>query len=161
MLCLVLSHSVVSNSLWPCGPQPSRFLCPWAFSRQEYWSGLSFPFPGALPDPGIEPVSPALAGGCFTPGPLGKSLVYISLPLSFPGGSESKASACKVEDLGSIPETWVRSLSQEDPLEKEVAIHSSTLAWKTPWMEKPGAGYSPWGHKESDMTERLHFHFLL
>ena len=36
------------------------------FPRQEYWSGLSFPPPGYLPDPGIEPVSPALAGGLFT-----------------------------------------------------------------------------------------------
>ena len=45
------------------------------FSRQEYWSGLPFPFPGDLPDPGIEPtppVSPALAGGFFTTAPLGK-----------------------------------------------------------------------------------------
>ena len=37
--------------------------------------------------------------------------------------------------------------------------HSSTLAWKIPWMEEPGAGYSPRGPKEWDMTERLHFHF--
>ena len=36
------------------------------FSRQEHWSGLPFPSPGALLDPGIEPESPALAGGCFT-----------------------------------------------------------------------------------------------
>jgi len=36
------------------------------FSRQEYWSGLPFPPPGDLPDPGIEPVSPALADGFFT-----------------------------------------------------------------------------------------------
>ena len=36
------------------------------FSRQKYWSGLPFPSPGDLPDPGIEPGSPALAGGCFT-----------------------------------------------------------------------------------------------
>ena len=41
--------------------------------RQEYWSELPFPFPGDLPDPGIEPVSPALAGRCFTTKPLGKS----------------------------------------------------------------------------------------
>ena len=34
-------------------------------------------------------------------------------------------------------ETWVRSLGQEDPLEKEMATHSSALAWKTPWMEEP------------------------
>ena len=36
----------------------------------------------------------------------------------------------------------------------------STLAWEIPWMEEPG-GCSPWGHEESDMTERLHFHFSL
>ena len=36
------------------------------FSRQEYWSGLPFPSPGDLPDPGIKPGSPALAGGFFT-----------------------------------------------------------------------------------------------
>jgi len=39
------------------------------FSRQEYWSGLLFPLPGDLPDPGIEPVPPALAGSFFTTGP--------------------------------------------------------------------------------------------
>ena len=37
------------------------------FSQQGYWSGLPFPFPGDLPDPGIEPQHPALAGGLFTP----------------------------------------------------------------------------------------------
>ena len=48
---------------------PVRLLCPWDFSRQEYWSGLPFPSPGDLPDPGIEPVSlasPALAGRFLT-----------------------------------------------------------------------------------------------
>ena len=44
-----------------------------------------------------------------------------------------------------------------DPLEKEMATHSSTLARKIPWRIL--VGYSPWGRKESDMTERLHFHF--
>ena len=56
-------------------------------------------------------------------------------------------------------EIWVRSLGWEDSLEKEMAIHSSTLAWKIPWMEELGAGYCPWGRKESGMTERLHFLF--
>ena len=42
------------------------------FPRQEYWSGLPFPSPGALPNPGIEPASPALAGGFFTTEPSGK-----------------------------------------------------------------------------------------
>ena len=42
------------------------------FPRQEYWSGLPFPSPGDLPNPGIEPISPALAGGFFTTEPSGK-----------------------------------------------------------------------------------------
>ena len=46
----------------------------------------------------------------------------------FPGGSEVKASAWNAGDPGSI-------LGQEDPLEKEMSTHSSTLAWKIPWME--------------------------
>ena len=48
----------------------------------------------------------------------------------FPGGSDGKVSA--------VWETQVRSLGQEDPLEKEMATHSSILAWKIPWTEKPG-----------------------
>ena len=54
-----------------------------------------------------------------------------------------------VKRLPTMQETRVQSLGQEDLLEKEMAIHSSTLAWKIRWM----AGYSPWGRKESDMTE--------
>ena len=50
-------------------------------------------------------------------------------------------------------ESWVRSLVWEDPLEKGMAIHSSILAWRIPWTEESLAGYSPWGCKESDMTE--------
>ena len=42
-----------------------------------------------------------------------------------------------VKNLPALRETWVRSLGQEDPLEKEVEIHSSILAWKIPWMEEP------------------------
>ena len=43
-----------------------------------------------------------------------------------------------VKCLPAMQETQVLSLDQEDPLEKEMAIHSSTLAWKIPWMEEPG-----------------------
>ena len=46
--------------------------------------------------------------------------------------------AQRVKRLPSVQETWVRSLGGEDPLEKEMATHASILAWKTPWMEKPG-----------------------
>ena len=43
-----------------------------------------------------------------------------------------------VKCLPAMRETWVLSLGWEDPLEKEMATHSSTLAWKIPWTEKPG-----------------------
>ena len=59
-LMYMVSRSVVSDSLRPHGLQLARLLCPWGFSRQEYWSGLPCPPPGDLPNPGIEPRSPAL-----------------------------------------------------------------------------------------------------
>ena len=43
-----------------------------------------------------------------------------------------------VKHLYAMLETWFLSLGQEDPLEKEMATHSSTLAWKIPWIEEPG-----------------------
>ena len=43
-----------------------------------------------------------------------------------------------VKLLSTMQETWVRSLGWEDPLEKEMAIHSSTIVWKIPWTEEPG-----------------------
>ena len=67
--------------------------------------------------------------------------------------------AQRVKRLPAVQETWVRSLGREEPLEEEMATHSSTLAWTIPCMEEPGAGYSPWGRK-LNTTERLHFHFL-
>ena len=99
-----------------------------------------------------------------------------------------------VKRLSTMCETWVQSLGRKDPLEKEMAIHSSTIAWVKPpksaiaWdldssqvgdregngtplqypcLENPMDGgawqapYSPWGRKESDTTERLHFTSLL
>ena len=66
-----------------------------------------------------------------------------------------------VKLLSTMQETWVQSLGQEDSLEKEMATHYSTLAWKIPWTEELGAGYCPWGCKESGTTERLHFHCQL
>ena len=54
-----------------------------------------------------------------------------------------------VKNLPAMQETWVRSLSWEDSLEEDMATHSSILA------QRSLVGYSPWGYKESDMTERL------
>ena len=60
--------------------------------------------------------------------------------------------AQRVKCLPAMQETRVRFLGREDPLEKEVATHSSILAWKIPRMESL-VGYSPQGQEESDMTE--------
>ena len=58
------NHSVVFDSLQPCRLQPTKFLSI-GFSRQEYWSGLSFPSPGDLPDPRDRTQVPCIAGRCF------------------------------------------------------------------------------------------------
>ena len=51
---------------------------------------------------------------------------------------ESSLVAQRLKHLPGMRETWVRSLGREDPLVKEMATHSSTLAWKMPWTEEPG-----------------------
>ena len=62
--------------------------------------------------------------------------------MGFPGSSDGEESACNARDR-------IRSLSQEDPLEKGMATHSPLFAWRIPWTEEPG------GLKESDTTEQL------
>ena len=60
-----------------------------------------------------------------------------------------------VKHLPTMWETQVQSLGREDLLEKEMATHSSILAWRISWAEERGRLYSPWGRKESDTTEQL------
>ena len=60
--------------------------------------------------------------------------------------------------LPAMRESQVQSLGREDPLEKEMATHSSILAWRNPWTEELG-GLQSTGSKESETTEQLHFHF--
>ena len=59
-----------------------------------------------------------------------------------------------VKNLPAMRQTWVWSLSQKEPLEKGMAIHSSILAWRIPWTEKPD-GLQSRGRKEPDTTEQL------
>ena len=68
--------------------------------------------------------------------------------LDFPDGAYGKACAYNAGDP-------VRSLGREDPLEKEMATHSRTLAWKAPRTQEPGRLQST-GRKQSDTAERLH-----
>ena len=60
------------------------------------------------------------------------------------------------KNLPVMQKTWVRSLGQEDPLEKGIATHFSMLAWRIP-IDRSLAGHGPWGSKESDTTEWLFF----
>ena len=59
-----------------------------------------------------------------------------------------------VKNLPPVQETLVQSLGWEDPLEKRMTTRSSILIWEIPWTEEP-MGYSPWGHRELDVTEQL------
>ena len=90
------SRTVVSDSLWPHGLQPTRLLCPWDFPGKS--TGV----------------------GC-----------HIQYSWAF-------LLAQMVKNLPAMQQTRVRSLGREDPLEKDMAPHSSTLAWRIPWIEEPG-----------------------
>ena len=92
----VPSRSIASDSSQPHGLQPAQLLCRWGFSRQEYWSGLPCVSPADLPDPGMEPRSPALQAESLQSKPPGKPIFIANL------SSNGKESACNAGDLGSI-----------------------------------------------------------
>ena len=128
------------------------------FSRQEYWSGLPFHTPGDLLNPGIEPMSHeslAQADRFFTAVPSYQlfidaswvplrellQLTYhinINVFLEFMFESRTSMVTQMVKCLSTMRETGVRALGREDPLEKEMAIHSNIIAWKIPWTEGHG-----------------------
>ena len=66
--------------------------------------------------------------------------------MGFPGGSEVKASAWNAGDL-------VRSLGREDPLEKEMATHSSILTWRIPWMQEPDGLQSTGSQSQTRLSD--------
>ena len=103
------------------------------FPRQEYWGGFPFPTPVDLPVSGIKPVSLSLLHWQAGSLPLA--------PLDMRLGNKNWKSTSSV------------SVGEGN------GTHSSTLAWQIQWRSL--VGYSPWGHKESDTTERLPFHFSL
>ena len=108
--CLRLCISLTGRAVFYCsGPRP--------FWHQEPISR--------------ETVFPGLPGGWFQDDSSALGLLCPLFPKGFPGGSDGEESAWKGDDP-------VRSLGQEDPLEKEMATHSSILAWRIPWTEEPG-----------------------
>ena len=81
---------------------------------------------------------------------------FLLASLSVIPSTRTSLVAQMVKCLSTVRETWVQSLGWEDPLEKEMAIHSSILPGKS-HGQRSLEGYSPWGCKESGTIERLHF----
>ena len=115
------------------------------FSRPEYWSGELFLSPGDLPNPGIETRSLALQADSWLAEPPGKpkntgvvSQFFLTQELNRSLLHYASLVAQRLKHLPAMRETHVRSLGQEDPLEKEMATHSTILAWRIPWTEDPG-----------------------
>ena len=95
-----LSHVRFFGTPWTVACQAPPFM---EFSRQEYWSGLPFPSPGDLPDPGIKPGSPALQADALPSEPLGKPIVGQGDQLN----SQDSNGAWK-ENYGFVPRIWGR-----------------------------------------------------
>ena len=89
-----LRQLTAAVNIFHCLSRVQLFVTPWTvayqappsmgFSRQEYWSGVPFPSPGDLPNPGIEPGSPAFQADALTSEPPGKPRFTVTLPYSFP-----------------------------------------------------------------------------
>ena len=140
---------ICSQSLQSC----PLFVTPWTvasqaplsmgFPRQEYWSGLPFPPPGDLLDPGIKPtplMSPALAGGFFT--------------TSATWEAHTKRASLERTHLTPVISLYARTESNivfkstsRSSTEKAMATQSSALAWKIPWTEEPGRLQSMGSHR--------------
>ena len=113
------------------------------FSRQEYWSGLPFPSLGDLPNPAIEPGSPALQADSLPAEPgeklhlllvdFKKTMFYLLLEYGW-----TSLVTQTVKNMPAVRETLDQFLGWEDLLEKEMETHSSTLAWKIPRTNEPG-----------------------
>ena len=172
----LLSHSWLFETPWTVAGQAPTSM---GFSRKEYWSGLPFPSPRDLPNSETESRSPALQADSLPSEPPGKPILINqthfavwwtglegmerpSLPficdrsqsldwlLYVSHSSVGKESTCNAGDLG-----WFRGL--EDPLEKEMATHSSILAWEIPWTEEAG-GQQSIGSQKLDTTQGLNHH---
>ena len=125
------------------------------FSIQEYWSGLSYPSPGDLPDAGIKPPSlpsPALAGRFFTLAFPGKPNSY-TLGMILFGSLVVKNLSANGRDSGSIP-GWGRSPGEGNGNPLQYSCLENPMDCSPPGfsVHRSLEGYSPWYHKESDTT---------
>ena len=136
MFC-VLNHFSCVWLLRPHGLQPSRLFCLWGFSRQEYWSGLPCPPPGDLPNPGIKPTSPALAGGFLTTSATTKATI-----LKRGRGEELyEKIPCQSDGVGrTVRHCWLWRWMERDPKDNECGQAVETAESKG--MHSPPRGPS-------------------
>ena len=144
------------------------------FTRQEYCSGLPFPSPGDLPNPGIEPkslMSPELVGRFFTTSATWEAYFHWDWLKSYYSSPCLPTNVCYVASIillvlnlfwsprwlsgkrirlpmRETQETLIQSLVREDPLEEEMVTHTRILAWRILWREEPGRlqsiGWQSW-----------------
>ena len=151
-MCACKITSVVSSSLQPYGLWPTRPLCPWGLSRQEYWSGFPCLPPGILPHLGIEStplISPELAGGFFTTSVTWEAWLWACLD-----NLVGEGSACSAGDSGEVG----------------LIPGSGRFPWRRKWKPTPVflpeksrgqrnlVNYNPGDCKESDTTVCVHTH---
>ena len=100
------------HSLQPHALQPARHLCPWGFSRQEYWSGLLCP-PGDLPNPGIKPRSPMLQAVSLPSEPPGTGYIsnLVSPPLPKCASGARHYRTHSYQQKTSDPALWCHKVS--------------------------------------------------
>ena len=138
----------MSDSLRPRGIAARQVSLSVGFSRQESWSGLPCPPLGDLPDPVIKPgslKSPQLRGRFFITSASWDAhstslliILYIYIYIYIYSEGQASLMAQLVKNPPAMRDTRVRSWSQEDPLEEEMATHSNILAWRIPRTEEPG-----------------------
>ena len=123
------------------------------FSSQEYWNGLPFPSPGYLPNPGIQPACPVLAGGFFTTVPPGKHFQdapakysseesSVSIFMCFSGGSEWAVLAAtnsqpQFKCQSKYPEGKKAPTVRSHRRKTSVCMVQKPSGWKVPWVKPP------------------------
>ena len=135
-MCCVLSHSVMPNSLRLYGLQPARLLCPWGFSRQEYWSGVPCPPPRDLPNPGNKPRSPTLQVDSSPTEPPGKPKnTGVGVAYPFSRGSSQPRNQTGISCIaGGFFTSWViRAPIYSKTLASDVLFCSLCLVLVTGW----------------------------
>ena len=119
---------------------------PWDFPGKNYRSGLSFPSPGHLPDPGIKPTSPALSGKFFTTEPPGKPYDYPHISSAAAAKSLQSCPTLRDPIDGSPPGSLVPGILQARTLEWVAISFSNAWKWKVKvkWLNRVRLFSTPW-----------------